>query len=428
MPTARGWLVAFVGAILVGAGLAFGSPAIEQLGAALVGLVVIAVAVVRLGRHEISVTRKLPVRRVAAGQSLTVSLELANEGRGSAPLLLIEDRLPPGVAGQARFAVNGVEARGQRDAGYELLPSRRGRYTVGPLEIAFVDPFTLARLRVRSAGTEPILVHPRIEPLALPRDLGERRSLSASALRQPTGASGEDFYTLREYIEGDDLRKIHWPSTAKRERFMIRQEETPWHTRSCIVLDDVAGDGDRAGELAAFERMVEAAASVVDLYHRSGYSYRLTPARHAGLPPGRGSDHLHRCLDLLATISQGEGEPHTLPARLVELETGTRAEGTLVLVTGTLTAKSIAAIARCRRRFRDVIAVVVPSHRFGAAATRARWEGERRTVEMVRLLARSGARAVVLGPGEPLAAGWESLSRPRWQPGEQAWDRKPELV
>lgn len=393
-------------------------------------LVIAAAAAVRSSRHDLRIARTVSPERLPAERIVTVTLALDNLGRGAAPLVLLEDSIPPQLASRARFAFSGVEPRGRRSATYKLRPSRRGRYQIGPTEISFMDPFSLARTRRVDATASDLLVHPKIEELALPRDLGERRSLSVSALRRPTGGEGEDFYTLREYIEGDDLRKIHWPSTAKRQRYMIRQEETPWHNRATIVIDDRRrAHGLNAG---GFERAVEAAASLVDLYHRSGYSYRLAGAHDPGLASTRGPQHYNRCLDLLATITlrshaaagPDEGDPLLL-ARFAELEARTAAEGTLVLVSGDIGPEVAVGLSRLRRRFRQVVAVAFPSHRFGSSPTRERWEGERATVEVMRLLARSGVRSINLGPGDSLAHAWSSLSRAS-AGGEMKWERKPE--
>lgn len=429
MPTTRGWLVAATGAISLTIGRIFGAPPLEQLGFGLVVLVLLAAAVVLLGRHELGVTRTLTPQRVVAGRPVNVSLELTNDGRGPAPLVLLQETLPAGVAGSARFALHGVEPGGTRRAGFNLKTSRRGRYEIGPLELSFVDPFGLARLTSVSRKKDSFLVHPRIEPLALPRDLGERRSVTAAALRQPTGARGEDFYTLREYIEGDDLRRIHWPSTAKRARYMIRQEETPWHTRATIVIDDGDGRHGGVGEDSSFERAVEAAAALVDLYHRSAYGFRLAAAHHAGVPTSKGTDHRNHCLDLLAEIDlardrRGQG----LLARLAEIESTAAAEAALIVVTGTLSSDTVVGLSRCRRRFRQVTAVCFPAHRFVASSTKSRWEKERETLEATRLLERSAGRAVVLGPHDSLASAWATLSSTRSPRGERKWGQKPELV
>lgn len=426
MPTARGWLVAATGLLLCVASRAFGAEALGQVGVALIVLVIGALVVVRLGRHELAVTRRVTPDHAVAETQVTATIHLDNHGLGSAPLVLVEDGLPAVLRTRARFAFSGVEPRGHRDASYKLRPQLRGSYELGPVEMSCVDPFNLARVMRVTGGTTPLLVYPRIEQLVLPRDLGERRSLSVSALRQPTGATGEDFYTLREYVEGDDLRKIHWPSTAKRQRYMIRQEETPWHNRATIVLDDRAS----AYGGQAFERAVEAAASLVDLYHRSGYTYRLTGAHHTGSVSNRGANHRIQCLDHLATVqrkSLGSDPDPLLIARFAELEARSTSEGTLVVVSGDVEPNAAVAMTRCRRRFKQVIVITFPSHRFGSASTKSRWDGETKTVEVVRLLARSGVRSIVLGPGEPLRTGWSSLSRVTTG-GENSWDRKPEPV
>ncbi|MDQ4025875.1 MAG: DUF58 domain-containing protein [Actinomycetota bacterium] len=414
MLTLRGWSVALTGVALMVLARVFGAGPVEQLGFALLMLPLIAMAVVRLGKHDLQVVRRTSPERVRAGSKVRVTLEIRNRGRGPAPLLLLEDRVPTDVAGRARFALHGVEPKGRRVASYELRPPRRGHYEVGPLTLTSTDPFGLARLVSAVAPKSSILVHPRIEPLALPRDLGDRRSLAISALRQPIGAQGEDFYTLREYSEGDDLRKVHWPATAKRGRYMIRQEETPWHTRATVVFDDRAAAHDGIGDASSFERVIEATASLVDLYHRSGYTYRLAGAAAAGLGTAKGSSHFNRALDLLATV-RTVGAPHDSPdplvARLLEIESGTAGEGTLAVVSGGLALDAAVAVTRCRRRFRQVIVVMFPAHRFGSMPTKARWAAEQAVIEVVRLLGRSGVRTIVLGPEEPLLTGWDSLSR-----------------
>jgi uncharacterized protein (DUF58 family) len=410
MPTARGWTVMVTGFGLWAAGRAFGASPLEQLGFALVVLVALAVGVVNLGRHDLVIARQLRPERAGAGAPVQVSLNFVNRGRGPAPLLLLSDRLPSALAGHARFALRGVEPGGQRNAGYVVRAPGRGSYEIGPLEITYVDPFALARVRTLAAGTNTLLVYPRIDKLTLPRDGGEQRSLATAALRQPVGLKTEDFYTLREFVEGDDLRRIHWPATAKRDRPMIRQEETPWHTRATVLLDDRAEAHGGIGELSGFERAVEAAASLVDLYHRSGYSWRLGAVHEPGLPPARGAEHRARCLDLLAAVEARPGDGRALLTRLAELERAGQPEGALVLAGGTLELEGAAALSRCRRRFKTVIALLFPAHRFGLDAPRDRWQGEAQLHDVLALLRRAGVRTLVVGPGESLAGAWLALA------------------
>ena len=429
MPTGRGWLLALVGAAIWGIGISFGSEPLDTLGFAFIALVVIAMSVVRLGRHDVEIARRLSPERANAHQPITVTLHVKNRGRGAAPLLLLEDQLPTGISGRARFAVNGIEPNGSREAGYKIEAATRGNYDIGPLSVLVSDPFGLARMRVTGLGPSRLLVHPRIEKLSLPRDVGERRSAAASALRQPTGPRGEDFYTLREYAEGDELRKIHWPSTAKRGKLMIRQEETPWHLRSTILIDDRRSAHEGEGPLSSFEQAVQGAASVVDLYHRSGYAYRLLGAHHDGVSNGKGSNQYHLCLDVLAMIQlRGQrSDDNTLATRLGEIETRGGAEETLVILTGTLDAQVANAISRCRRLYKQVLVASWPAHRFGSASTRSRWEGEGDVVNISSVLARSGVRVLALGPGEHLSQAWGSTSSSA-RGGDQPWAQRPELV
>jgi uncharacterized protein (DUF58 family) len=425
MPTVRGWLVGLSGLGALVAGIAFGARPVQQVGVGLMVLPIAAVAVVHWTTGELRAIRSISPPRVHAGRPVTVSLELHNRSRSKTPLLLLEDRLPWELSGRARFAIQGLEGGGTRRASLSVAPPRRGKYVVGPLLVSVLDPFSLAQSRREMAGDTEFLVYPKAERLALPRDLGEQRSIAVSTLKQPTGARGEDFYTLREYVEGDDLRKVSWPATAKRGRYMIRQEETPWHTRATILLDDREEAYRGSGSFMAFERAIETTAAVVDLYGRTGYTFRLSTALNAGLKHSRGTDHTHRCLELLATCERHAKEDAFL-VRLAELESGGSAEGTFVCVAGDLTPAEAHAIVRCRRRFRQIIVVVAPEHRYGAGTTRGRWERESATVEVSRLLAKSGVRCLVLGPDEPLTAVWAGLSSGRGSAGEDRWELKPE--
>jgi uncharacterized protein (DUF58 family) len=399
MPTARGWMIGAAGVGLWGAGRAFGAGALEQLGFGLLVLVALAVTLVRRGRHELLVQRTIVPARTQAGREVTVTLALHNEGRGPAPLLLLEDRLPARLTGRARFAIGGIESLGHRSTQYKVRPARRGHYQVGPLEIGVSDPFGVARHFQETKEASRFLVHPRIETLTMPRNEGRRRVSLTSARRQPTGSTGEDFYTLREYVAGDDLRRIHWPATAKRGRYMIRQEETPWHARGTILLDDRVGGYDEPG----WERAIEVAASLADLLHRAGHSFRVLGAVERGLPNGRGSDHLHRCLDLLAVASLRPltAEPDPLSVRLAELEAQPHAEGTLFVVAGMLQADTARAIALAARHFRTTTVVSIAKGRVA----------EQDEIDPRILFARADIKHLRLQPGMALSAAWSALWR-----------------
>ncbi len=426
MPTARGWVVGAIGLTLCALGPAFGTAHLLQVGVALVVLPVLALAVVRAGRHDLRIARRLTPERARPGQPVTATLEIANEGKRASPLALLQDRLPEGVDGNARLAVGGIEAGGGRAASLQLTARRRGRYELGPLELSYFDPFGLARRSVKADSKKSFIVHPVIRELSLPPDAAETHSLAFSAFKQLSGISGEDFFTLREYVEGDDLRKVHWRSTAKRGKYMIKQEETPWHARATIVVDDRTEAHSGAGERSSFERVVETAASFTHLYHRSGYAWRLTGALEAGLPSGRGPEHYRRCLDFLAVIAarRGRAGEDPLVVRLSQLTTGAGAEEALIVAAGALSPVVAAALARCRRRFKQVTVLSFPAQGYQAPDAPAGSRGKAVNPRSLSLLARSGVRSLVLAPDEPLARAWGSLFARGSSEERRGWDPK----
>src|SRR5207245_397722 len=94
----------------------------------------------------------------------------------------------------------------------------------------------LATTVARIAPATQLTVYPRVDPiLPLPQTRGHDPHAGAD---HPTAlGSGEDFYALRAYQVGDDLRRVHWPSTARLDELMIRQQEMPWQGRATVVLD-----------------------------------------------------------------------------------------------------------------------------------------------------------------------------------------------
>ncbi|MFP5299244.1 MAG: hypothetical protein ACLGHL_09695, partial [Actinomycetota bacterium] len=140
-----------------------------------------------------------------------------------------------------------------------------------------------------------------------------------------------------------------------------------------------------------------------------------------GVRSGRGSDHLYRCLDLLATIEQqtpDRTDVDPLILRLAELEGQGSVEGILIAVTGTPTLELAHGLTRCGRRFRMVVAIVVPGHRytFNRAASA---EGDRAVTATTALMERAGVKTLVLNPGDALTTSWAALWK-MWGPAPTA--------
>lgn len=256
MLTERGWAVAGAGVALLVLWFLFGE---RELGiAALLALTTVATSVLLLSRKQarLEVSRATSPAGVHEGDHASVMLRLVNRG-GSLFQLTVTDEVEG--LGTAEFAAARFPHGKELRAVYRVLCRPRGIYPIGPAAVTLRDPLGLASRLVHAGSKHTLVVYPAVEQLrGLPGSPGLNVAVDA---RRPSHdhRGGEDFYTLREYQQGDDLRRIHWRSSARRDRLMIRQLETPWQARSLVLLDIRAGSypGDDA-----FEAAVSGTASV----------------------------------------------------------------------------------------------------------------------------------------------------------------------
>ena len=259
--TRRGW--SLVGAM---AGLALGS---YLLGAVELLALAVAAGALLLGSAvwlafgsglDVAITRRVRPQRLQVGAEGRIDITIENRAPRATPLLSATDFFDEGRRA-ARFLVPPLAPGGVARAAYRIPTRRRGRYQVGPLEVRAADPFGMASRQLASVDEIDVLVRPRIHEIAPPVAVGSRVSADAEAVARRSVVSdlGDEFLTLREYEMGDDLRRVHWRSTARTGDLMIRQDEARWRSRAAIVLD-VHPDGH---DDESFEIAVEAVASVV---------------------------------------------------------------------------------------------------------------------------------------------------------------------
>jgi uncharacterized protein (DUF58 family) len=240
-------------------------------------------------------------------------------------------------------------------AAYRLPTERRGVFEIGPLTAHLRDPFGLAENVVEAAPATKLTVYPKVVPIEpLPHTLGHDPHAGAD---HPTalGRGGEDFYGLREYQTGDDLRRVHWKSTARTGELMIRQDEMPWQGRATVVLDLRLSVHDAV----TLERAISAAASIVSACwkHRSLVRLAATDGTDSGFAAGH--DHVDAILEYLATADvESKGG-------LVPLVDPLRRDGNggalAVITTAGATDADLGAVGQLRGRFGGITLVVVES-------------------------------------------------------------------
>lgn len=327
MLTRSGWFSVWVGAVLIAVGRVFGLVELYVLGAGAFALVVWALLWSLIRRGDLDIRRSVSSARVFAGDVSRVQVSLQNQGTSlPTPVLRITD----GVAGTkgAELEVPPLSSGASTTVGYRLPTDRRGLVTVGPLDVHLIDPFALVHTERQAARVVEILVYPTVDQVpAPPRPPGEdvRR-----AERRPTvlGRSSDEFFSLRPYVIGDDLRRVHWASSARQDEMMIRQDEMPQQGRTTILLDARSGAADEL----AFEKMVSAAASLVLASRGRDDLVRLvsTDGTDTGFTTHSTRDP---ALDYLARVTQhsaGNDGGLTKAALL----TGTRNVGSMVMLLG----------------------------------------------------------------------------------------------
>jgi uncharacterized protein (DUF58 family) len=211
---------------------------------------------------------------VAVDGQTEVRVDLRSTGRVPSGGLLLEDGVPYALGGKPRFVVEMMPRHGSVQLRYPLNPKLRGIQQVGPLLARTTDPFGLAEFDRELAGKSRLIVVPRVYELeGLPSGSGLGAGEDGS-LRLQSGQGDHDAI-VRQYRQGDDLRKVHWKSTARRDELMVRVEEIPWRGGCTVLVDHRATAHRGAGTQSSLEWGISLAASICLHLHRHGHEVRL---------------------------------------------------------------------------------------------------------------------------------------------------------
>ncbi|HZD73619.1 MAG TPA: DUF58 domain-containing protein [Actinomycetota bacterium] len=364
--------------------------------------------IVRWGTFRLGCTRSLRPVRASVGSRIAVTIRLQNLSRLETGVLLLEDHLPFQLGPPARFVVPGIGGDGREMLHYDFAAGARGRYTVGPLVVRLSDPFGLAQVTSELAGTSEVIVHPRVESLPAPALGGELASASTTKVRH-LFSQGDEFYTTRDYRDGDDLRKVHWRSSAKRGQLMIRQEERPWQARALIALDLRRGAHRGQGGQASFERMVSVAASIAVRLGASGYELALIADDGQQVRPGGASDQATAVLDFLASV---EPSRSTSLVPLADRLGRASGEGLLIGLLTVPSAEEAAALARCRLGFAGALGLLLRTDSWVGLAGREVAAAEAQAAGIATLLDRAGWRTTTMTRNDRLEEPWRRLTAP----------------
>ena len=349
--TPIGWAVIIF--IIAGLAIAVMLEWVEALACALAGVVALALAALRVAwRPPHLVSIRVPNERIVAGQTAVGEISVRNERSRSVRSGIIE--LPIG-SGTGEFVVPPLGAHETWDEMFLISSRHRGLISIGPARAVRSDALGLLR-RVRM-WDEPILLHVHPRTVRVPFDATGFQLDVEGVSTGKLSSSDVSFHALRDYEPGDDRRAVHWQSTARMGKLIVRQYEETHRSHHVIVLDTSRD----AWDYESFETAVSVAGSLGLANLRESRPVSLTTTE-TWLPSG----HAMRMLDALSEVSaRSFGD---LPLRVREAVAQRPGVSALTLIVGPQVSDSDAAhLARLAP-----IDVPVSIIRIGAENERAR--------------------------------------------------------
>jgi uncharacterized protein (DUF58 family) len=324
--------------------------------------------------------------RATEGDSLEVNLRLRAARRASA--FILEERVPDRLGNTVRVPISRLPSGDEVEHSYAIRCTRRGVYEVGPLVAIAGDPLGLRQRESVIAEPFELLVHPRVE---LVNDRPLTRQFEDPPMRPPVSKpwpSGLEFYGMREYVPGDDLRRIVWRASARTGKVMVREAEQGITDKITLILDTDRGSHSRDGEglSESFEAGIRAAASLGVRHLREGYEVKVETNVGPLTRTLRGSERQLMLLDALAKLELSREPLESVIRR--QLSNGQR-DAHNILITPKLGAHEAARLQLLLKTGVSILVVALL------------WDEE--NADTVGVAASLGCQAVGLRPGQDLS-------------------------
>lgn len=393
--TRRGWglLIAALATYL--AARIFGVGELQMVAVALIVLVVAAII------RTVSGIRRLELRRVVTPTTLTfgdtakVRVNINNLARVPTTPIELVDVVADGLGAPASVWMGSVPAWRSAVAHYQLEGRRRGVFTIGPAQLRTGDPFGIVE---RTAVFDPVAtvtVLPEILPLGAGLVAGPATTGSSRGRR--TDRRGTELAGVRDYVDGDDLRAIHWASTARRGQLIVRRNETPHHPSAVVFVDARASRHAGQGAQSSIETAVTCAASVA--HHLIGHGQQVAVVDRPLERPPRPLPWDVMAVQL-AKLALADVDVTTV---VHQLGYGMAGNGILVAVVTTPDAAELRRLTRACRTFASANVLVIDAASFDDRGTQPH------TPQAVAALRAAGIRAVAIRRDDDLVERWAQL-------------------
>jgi uncharacterized protein (DUF58 family) len=405
--TGRGRAVLAVGVLCWVVAVVFGSPALYPVAAGLVIVVPLAVAWVRITLRQPRVTRRWrqdgAVWRdedLLEGDDVRIELVVEREPGVPLPNVVAHERV--GRIGEEEVALR-PHGRGRHWGSYRLHDVPRGRHRFEPLRLSITDPFGLAAANLALAEQQALVVYPRLvelERLFFDGGAGPEHGRQL-LLRRPVGF---DLHSVRDYQQGESLRRVHWPSTARRGSLMVKELEDSPRDEVAVLLDGDPATVTGSPPDSSFDAAVRVAGSILLAQVRRGRRCMLvlnTAGRETQLVSSDGPEW-QRALELLAAAEPDA--PGPAPALLRSADAPAARSLELVVVTSRVESALVDRLLERALTRRPVALVHIEPESFVG-------KPRRRLPELLRLQA-AGVPIAVVRQGDDVAAVLHGASAP----------------
>lgn len=407
--TARGHTFVVLGLLVVVGSMVAGQRDVMRIGLLLVALPVIAAVLVARARLRLSCERSVEPPRVPLGSPLRGRIALGQEGRLPAGILLLEDTVPAELGNRPRFVVDKADLSWRREIEYPLLGRVRGRFHTGPLTVRTTDPFGLVQLDRHFQATTEVMITPVVEVLPAMRSAGGAGS-AGEARPHRVGVTGQDDVLVREYRHGDDRRRIHWRTTARRGELMVRREEQAWDPTASVLLDARVGAHAGRGMHSSLEWAISAAASVAVHFLDDGFGVEIYEPDGSMHIAGHLGEHSSASGELaVSRLTDLRPRATTSIHYAVQAADVDRAGQLVVAIMGRMTPEDANALLRLRRNRAQGLAMVIDVDTFGDEPTSQRTRRQHQLA--TELLVDNQWRVVRVERGMSVAEAWSSLDR-----------------
>jgi uncharacterized protein (DUF58 family) len=409
--TARGYAFLAVGLAVTIGGMLTGQRDVVRIGMVLIAICLLALVLVITARLRLSCRRSIEPQQTQLGSALTGRIDITVESPLPAGIVLLEDSIPPQLGQPPRFTLDRPRMHQVQTVQYPLSGQLRGRWICGPLKIRITDPFGLVRADRRFETTNEVWVTPRIHSLPTLTTTGDQGQ-TGDAQPHLVGVVGADDVLIREYRDGDDVRRVHWPSTARRGELMVRREEQSSERSALIVLDTRVRAHAGSGTDDSLEWAVSATASIGLHLIDNGYAIELFDAAGKLAPgePGAANQSASAQL-LIQQLSQ-------LPARSVpSMRTGVEAAAAthrnqlVIAILGRASVEDASTLTQIRPAGTSGLAILLDVDSFAAVSAGPRHPGrtDQREPPAADLLRQNGWAVVIVSYPSTVAEVWSEF-------------------